>query len=125
MSRNRHEFNRRTREDALARAKGECENRACRAPLTIGKYHYDHILPDALGGKPTLANCQVLCSACHKAKTAKEDIPRIRKADRQRAIHIGAKVRSGPQIKSRGFPTYTREKPAARKPSLPPKSIYR
>jgi hypothetical protein len=31
-----------------------------------------------------------LCKACHKAKTAKEDVPRIRKADRQRRASVGA-----------------------------------
>lgn len=99
----RAEFSRKVRDAAHARANGKCENRTCGAPLTIGKFHYDHILPDALGGQPTLANCQVLCAACHAAKTAKEDVPRIRKADRQRAAHIGAKPAPAKKIESKGF----------------------
>jgi hypothetical protein len=99
----RSEFSSKTRDQAYARAKGKCENHACGLPLQIGKFAYDHILPDALGGKPTLANCQVLCSDCHGAKTAKQDVPRIRKADRQRKAHIGAKPSPKVEIKGKPF----------------------
>lgn len=99
----RLEFNRETREAALKRADGHCENRACRAVLTTGKYDFDHILPDALKGKPTLSNCMVLCRACHKEKTAKEDIPRIRKADRQRANFRGTATPTHSPLRGRPF----------------------
>lgn len=55
---------------------------------------YDHIVPDALTGLNDLDNCQVLCDWCDKKKTAK-DVGQIRKADRQKAKHIGAKTRKG------------------------------
>lgn len=86
----RAEFSAKTKDRAFSRAAGKCE--LCSAPLRPGHIEYDHRLPDALGGKNDIANCQVLCSPCHSAKTAKEDVPRIRKADRQRKAHVGARV---------------------------------
>lgn len=76
---------------AFSRCGGYCEG--CGARLAVGKFEYDHRLPDILGGEPTLENCQVLCSPCHAEKTA-GDIKRTRKADRQRDKHIGAMPRS-------------------------------
>lgn len=97
----RIEFSPSTKRKAYDRDKGIC--RACSLPVKTGQEEYDHILPAALGGKADLANCQLLCSPCHKEKTGKEDVPRIRKADRQRARHVGAKQPKG-TIKSAGFP---------------------
>ena len=84
----RREFPAKVKAKAFERAGGHCEK--CTAYLTVGKFHYDHVLPDALGGEPTLSNCEVLCTNCHGAKTAKEDVPRIAKTRRTRAKHIGA-----------------------------------
>ena len=89
----RLEFSAKVKMEALARSNGLCEGRDCGAKLTIGKYHFDHVTPDALGGKPTLANCQVLCWACHRAKTSAHDVPKIAKADRQRAKHLVGRTR--------------------------------
>ncbi len=83
----RKEFSRKVRAQAHLRANGCCE--ACGARLKVGEGEYDHVLPDELGGEPTLENCKLLCVVCHKAKTA-DDIRRIRKADRQRDRHTGA-----------------------------------
>jgi 5-methylcytosine-specific restriction protein A len=84
----RSEFSKRTKRDAFVRAEGNCEG--CGARLTIGKYHYDHIIPDGLGGEPTLDNCAVLCIVCHKVKTTTKDVPLIAKTkriqDRQKGI---------------------------------------
>lgn len=76
---------------AFDRCKGHCEK--CSARLYTGKFDYDHVLPDALGGKPTLDNCEVLCDACHSAKTFGKDgdVTRIAKMKRQRNAHIGIK----------------------------------
>lgn len=90
----RREFSRKVRAAAFLRANGCCES--CGAKLKVGEGEVDHILPDALGGEPTLENAQVLCRVCHKPKTA-EDVRRIRKADRQRDKLSGAyKPRSRP-----------------------------
>jgi hypothetical protein len=113
----RLEFAGKVKDQAFARSGGRCENKACGALLTVGKYAYDHILPAALGGKPTLANCQVICLACHTAKTSKEDVPRIRKADRQRRKHIGATTKSGPGIQSAGFRPAAPQKKASKPPA--------
>jgi 5-methylcytosine-specific restriction protein A len=84
----RREFSRQTKRDAFLRANGSCE--VCGARLSIGKFDYDHIIPDALGGEPTLDNCRVACKPCHSAKTGKQDIPAIAKTkrirDRERGI---------------------------------------
>jgi 5-methylcytosine-specific restriction endonuclease McrA len=86
----RREFSKQTKRDAFLRANGKCEGENCGARLTLGKFHYDHVIPDGLGGEPSLDNCAVLCMACHSEKTRKRDVPAIAKAkrieDRQRGI---------------------------------------
>lgn len=85
----RREFPAKVKVAAFERAGKQCE--VCTAPLYPGKFAYDHITPDALGGEPTLDNCRVICNACHGVKTSRQDVPAIAKADRQRARHLGAK----------------------------------
>lgn len=84
----RQEFTRKIMSAAWDRCGGQCEK--CTAKLFPGKYAYDHILPDQLGGEPVLSNCQVLCNNCHAEKTFGTDIPSIRKSDRQRDKFRGA-----------------------------------
>ncbi len=52
--------------------------------------HYDHIDPDWYSKDGELANCQVLCTHCHAAKTRK-DVKAIAKS--KRIIDKRAKVR--------------------------------
>ena len=85
---NRREFPRAVKRAAYKRANGHCEK--CTAELYTGKFHYDHDNPNAMTGEPTLENCVVLCLACHKVKTTTVDVPRIAKAKRNEARHIGA-----------------------------------
>jgi 5-methylcytosine-specific restriction protein A len=82
----RQEFSKKVRLAAWDRCGGHCEG--CTAKLYPGKFTYDHIIPDWMGGEPTLENCQVICSACDKPKTAK-DQGDIAKAKRIRAKHAG------------------------------------
>lgn len=84
----RREFTAKVKVAAYERSGGKCE--ACTAPLRVGHVHYDHVVPDALGGEPTLMNCAVLCTACHAVKTTRQDVPQIAKMKRQRSAHIGA-----------------------------------
>ena len=104
----RIEFSGKTRDQAFARSCGRCEWREagirCDAILTGGNVEYDHVLPLALGGESTLANCEALCKTHHSIKTVTGDIPRIAKANRQRRGFIGAKVSNAPAFQSRGFP---------------------
>lgn len=88
----RLEFPRKVRAAAIQRANGHCEK--CSAVLKPGEAEVDHILPDALGGKPELSNAHVLCRVCHAEKTT-DDVRRMRKADRQRDKATGAKRAKG------------------------------
>jgi 5-methylcytosine-specific restriction protein A len=115
MTRER-DFSPKIKDQEFARAGGKC--RVCGIMIGTKAKHYDHVLPFALGGKSELANCALLCEPCHKDKTAKEDVPRIRKADRQRKAHIGAALPKQ-SLKSRGFPKRQKE-PAIDKGALPP-----
>jgi 5-methylcytosine-specific restriction enzyme A len=112
----RDEFSNKTKDEAAKRAQGSCES--CHLPFA-GRPAYDHILPAEYGGRATLANCHVLCRACHAAKT-KDDIRGIRKADRQRKASVGAK-RETQKITQRA----KEEKPPSGKlPIPPPRALY-
>lgn len=98
----RREFPARVRALAAKRSNGFCEGEGCGVELRVGGYHYDHDVPDGLGGEPTLENCRVLCRPCHDEKTRREDVPRIAKADAQRNhIVLGIKRQSRPIAGSR------------------------
>ncbi len=85
----RAEFTRKTKVEAFERAGGRCE--ACTVKIIAGNGpHYDHRIPDAVGGANDLANCQVLCKTCHGLKTAKTDVPAIAKTKATRDKHINA-----------------------------------
>jgi 5-methylcytosine-specific restriction enzyme A len=84
----RREFPAKIKVAAFKRAADRCEE--CSAPLMAGRFHYDHIIPDGLGGEPTLENCAVLCRACHDPKTRERDVPQIAKAKRVERKHVGA-----------------------------------
>ena len=88
----RREFSNKVKGLAALRAKGHCE--CCTRKLLEGDFHYDHDIPDALDGEPTLENCRVLCRSCHKLKTSMEDIPRIAKSKRVYRRHVGIRKRS-------------------------------
>lgn len=88
----RREFPAKVKREALDRAKGICEG--CGAPLTIGKYEFDHDLADGLGGEPTLENCKLLCLPCHAEKTGKRDVPLIARVKRIRDRHLGIRKKS-------------------------------
>jgi 5-methylcytosine-specific restriction protein A len=84
----RREFSRAVRREVLARANGKCEGPECGAFLKIHEGEYDHILPNELGGEPTVENCRLLCRVCHRIKT-KADLGCIRKGARMRDKHDG------------------------------------
>lgn len=83
----RREFPARVRAAAFERCGGLCEG--CQVKLSVGAFHFDHVLPDALSGEPILSNVAVLCKACHGKKTATVDVPQIAKSNRQRAGYLG------------------------------------
>lgn len=96
----RREFAAKVKIAAWERSGGHCEE--CLARI-IARPEYDHILPDALGGEPTLENCKVLCSKCHRIKTSEEDVPRIAKTKRTKRKAIGAWPKAFRPLRSRGF----------------------
>ena len=87
----RREFLTDVRKAAWKRSGGCCEAKGaayglpsgirCGASLDHG-VEYDHVLPDGLGGKPTLENCAAVCPKCHRWKTKQVDRPPMDKADR-------------------------------------------
>jgi 5-methylcytosine-specific restriction enzyme A len=114
----RREFSKAVRRAALDRANGQCEGslddgERCPCRLDRGKFHFDHDIPDWMGGEPTIDNCVVLCIPCHHDKTAGVDIPAIAKAkriqDRERGI-FGCKRK----IESRGFDRSPPQRTASR-----------
>ena len=67
----------------------------------------DHDIPLGLGGADESSNLRWTHRDCHKRKTHGEDMPRMRKADRQAGKtgqHARRKRRSGSQIKSGPMP---------------------
>lgn len=101
----RREFPAKVKVAAFERAKGKCES-CCVTIRHSG--HYDHRIPDGLGGEPTLENCQLLCRTCHGIKTTETDVPTIAKSKRTRARHIGAEKRKGWRKPPAGYNPWTR-----------------
>ncbi len=95
----RTEFSKKTLREAYQRAGFLCEGikpdgTRCNFNLLHRTKHFDHIIPDALGGDNSLTNCAVLCVPCHKAKTQKIDVPMIAKAKRNYDKHRGIRKQS-------------------------------
>lgn len=88
----RRRFTSRVKESLLDQYNRECAG--CSSSLVNRTFHWDHIIPLALGGDDTQDNLQPLCTACHKVKTGKKDIPAIAKAARLRTRHKGIKRQS-------------------------------
>jgi 5-methylcytosine-specific restriction protein A len=89
----RREFPQSVRKAAWKRCGGFCEGTVdgvrCNYELRPRQFTFDHIVCDALGGEPTLENCQILCPSCDDFKTNTQDKPRIAKAIRLHEKHIG------------------------------------
>lgn len=114
----RREFSSKVKAAAFERSGGFCEKLdgngdRCGLKLRTGKFRYDHVLPDYLGGEPTLENCSVQCLACDAPKTA-ADQTRIAKTKRQHLGHIGAKTRKPwhPNLKRKMNGQTVRREPA-------------
>lgn len=96
-------FSEGVRNAVFMRAGGQCEH--CKTKLRKGSYQFDHVIPVAIGGPSTVANCEVLCRRCHNEKTNKVDIPRAAKTKRQKAKHEGTnKPSRNPMPGSRNTP---------------------
>ena len=80
----------RERLEIFARAGGVCH--LCGGKIQPGQdWDVSHDTPLELGGEDGGDNLLPAHRACHRRHTATEDIPRIRKAQRQQMRHVGAK----------------------------------
>ena len=94
----------------------------CLGPVQEGQaWELSHEIPLELGGKDDESNWSVAHKKCHRHLTAKVDIPTIAKAKRREAKHLGVKTEK-PKIANRGF---DKDPPKEKKPSLPPRALYR
>lgn len=111
----RTEFPQAVRKKAFARccinAVPHCEG--CGNVLRAGGIIYEHVIPDGLGGEPTLENCKVHCRVCADLKTFTEDNPRMAKADRALKKTFGLMPTKRQQIKSPGFARATPQRRAS------------
>jgi 5-methylcytosine-specific restriction protein A len=112
----RKEFPVKVKRQVVLRSLGICERLRWKAgeDCTKPAKAFDHIVPDGLGGEPTVENAAHLCQACHDEKTHTEDNPRMRKADAQFKAANGIKTARRP-IKARGF-----SEPKVKKEKLTP-----
>ena len=104
----RRNFSLATRKAAYARDGGKCCR--CGVAITFAKSNCDHVLPCALGGGNDLANAATLCIPCHRDFKTRDDVRRIRKADRQKKYHETgrSRARRGPPMQGRGFTGWRR-----------------
>ncbi len=96
----RMNFPGRVREAALERAEGRCERvdpegNHCPCALHPGHYEFARILADPMGGRPTLDNCAVWCTPCHRAEYA-ADAAKIAHERRVEKRERGTKAPSRP-----------------------------
>lgn len=77
------------------RAGGRCS--ICRLKIDAGQdWDLSHDIPLALGGADDETNWSPAHRRCHRTITREEDMPRIAKAKRSQAVHIGAKRSKNP-----------------------------
>ncbi|GJE54535.1 HNH endonuclease [Methylobacterium thuringiense] len=104
----RREFGKPIQRAALARAGFVCEGildtgSRCLTQVGHGRpVEFDHILPDWMGGEPSLENCSPLCPPCHRAKTAQDAANRA-KTKRQADAFDGVKDPHRQKLQGRGF----------------------
>ena len=120
---NRSEFPQSVRKAAFRRCCGKdgipkCEG--CGNILRGGGIFYEHMVPDGLGGEPTLDNCEVRCTSCKKAKDKVDNII-MAKADRVLKKTYGLTPPKR-KIVNRGFekasPQHTATRPIRKGPGL-------
>ena len=92
---NRRRLTTRERLAVFFDAHGICH--ICGCHIDAGqKWEVSHPTPLELGGVDDMTNRRPAHLKCHRRLTAVEDIPRIAKAHRQEAAHIGARA---PKVK--------------------------
>ena len=98
----RRSFSRKDRARIFALGKGCCH--ICGGKIGVGEaWEVEHIIPYALTQDNSDDNLRPAHVKCHSAKTHGEDRPRISKAERMRAKHLGLWPKTKSPLKSRGF----------------------
>jgi len=96
----------------------------CDLPCT--KWEYHHIIEEELvvdkSAKLTSDDGLLICEPCHDDITATQSIPRVAKAKRREARHLGAHRPKG-SIKGPGFDR--KERAHAGRPALPPRGMFK
>lgn len=91
----RRSISTRERVDIFTRNGGLCH--LCGLRIDAGQeWDVSHDRPLELGGEDGGDNLKPAHRRCHRVHTAKEDVPRIAKAKRQQARHLGIKRTSRP-----------------------------
>ena len=103
--RRRTNFSKAVREAALERADGRCEHidevgNRCPCALQDHYYQFAHVIADGIGGRPTLENCRVWCTPCHRGEFAR-DIAVIAQTRRLEKQRIGVSCTRRPMAGSR------------------------
>lgn len=94
----------------------------CNQPiLPTDPWEVSHPTPLALGGADDDTNRLPAHKTCHREQTDKIDAERIARAQRQEALHLGAKAPPKQPIRSKGFASGPKRQP---RPSLPPRKLY-
>ena len=124
----RHNFSRKVRNEAKARANGRCEaegvvyglepGQRCNAVLKGKRVEIDHYpIPATDEGSDVLSNAVTCCVKCHSHKTATYDIPMQAKG--KRLAERDAGFRKPSRFQSQGFrkaaPQRSASKPIIRK----------
>ena len=96
----RRSFSRKDRARIFAAHDGKCH--ICTGKIGVGEaWEVEHVIPYALTRDNSNDNLRPAHVKCHSIKTHTEDRPRISKAERQRAKHLGTWPKSPTPVKSR------------------------
>lgn len=97
----RKSFNRKDRARIFAANNGCCH--LCSGKISVGEaWEVEHVIPWALTQDDSDGNLKPAHVKCHSRKTHEEDRPRISKAERQRAKHLGTWPKSKAPLRSKG-----------------------
>lgn len=98
----RRSFSRKDRARIFTAHDGVCH--LCAGKIGVAEaWEVEHVIPFALTQDDSDGNLRPAHIKCHRVKTHQEDRPRISKAERQRAKHLGTWPKSRAPLQSRGF----------------------
>lgn len=98
----RQEFPRAVRVAVIKRATRDSAVYCEKCSGLAKRFQVDHVIADAIGGKPVIENAMLICEACWSEKNPK-DTKLAAKTKRREAAHLGARAPSPRKIANRGF----------------------